>query len=280
MDYRRQYVAAPGRRFKIADADPSFADSKFDKVEAERIVEANRLRIAEGHMRLYAERRHSLLIVLQGLDTAGKDGVVTHIFQLVNPMGCRAVSFRQPSAEEAAHDFLWRAHLVTPPIGSIAIFNRSHYEGVLVERVHNLIDRKTLAERYRQINDFERLLTQSGTTIIKFFLNISEGEQLKRFKERLDDPAKQWKISEADYKEREYWRDYMGAYEEALTQCSVEHAPWYVIPSDHKWYRDLVASQILADTLEGMKIAAPAPSVDLEKIRELYHKDKRRMEAK
>jgi polyphosphate kinase 2 (PPK2 family) len=151
---------------------------------------------------------------------------------------------------------------------------------VLVERVHNLIDRKTLAERYRQINDFERLLTQSGTTIIKFFLNISEGEQLKRFKERLEDPDKQWKISEADYKERDYWQDYMRAYEEALTQCSVEHAPWYVIPSNHKWYRDLVASQILADTLDGMQIAAPKPSVDLEKIHELYRKEKRRMEAK
>jgi len=277
MDYRKQFIAPPGRRLKIVDADPSFADPKVDKVEAERIVETNRLRIAEAHMRLYAEGRHSLLIVLQGLDTAGKDGVVTRIFRLVNPLGCRAISFKQPSVEEASHDFLWRAHLVAPPAGAIAIFNRSYYEGVLVERVHNLVDRKTLAERYRQINDFERLLTETGTTIIKFFLNISEGEQLKRFKERLEDPSKQWKVSDADYREREYWKDYMAAYEEALAQCSLEHAPWYVIPANHKWFRDLAASEILADTMDGMKIATPKPSVDLEKIRELYRRDRRRM---
>ncbi|HYC24398.1 MAG TPA: PPK2 family polyphosphate kinase [Roseiarcus sp.] len=277
MDYRKQFIAPPGRRLKIVDADPSFADPKVDKVEAERIVETNRLRIAEAHMRLYAEGRHSLLIVLQGLDTAGKDGVVTRIFRLVNPLGCRAISFKQPSVEEASHDFLWRAHLVAPPAGAIAIFNRSYYEGVLVERVHNLVDRKTLTERYRQINDFERLLTETGTTIIKFFLNISEGEQLKRFKERLEDPSKQWKVSDADYREREYWKDYMAAYEEALAQCSLEHAPWYVIPANHKWFRDLAASEILADTMDAMKIANPKPSVDLEKIRELYRRDRRRM---
>jgi PPK2 family polyphosphate:nucleotide phosphotransferase len=280
MDYCKQFLAKPGKRFKIADVDSSFVDPKLDKAAAERMTEANRARIADGHMRLYAERRHSLLIVLQGLDTAGKDSVVTHILRQVNPLGCRAISFKQPSAEEAAHDFLWRAHRVAPPVGAMAIFNRSHYEGVLVERVHKLIDHKRLDERYGQINDFERLLTETGTTIIKCFLNISQGEQLKRFKERLDDPDKQWKISEADYKERDFWKDYMRAYGEALTRCSVDHAPWYVIPSDHKWFRDFAASQILADTLDAMKIAAPKPSVDLEKIRELYHKEKRRMEAK
>jgi PPK2 family polyphosphate:nucleotide phosphotransferase len=280
MDYRKQFLVEPGKRFKIAERASSFVDHKLDKADAERITETNRARIADGHMRLYAEGRHSLLIVLQGLDTAGKDGVVTHILRLVNPLGCRATSFKQPSAEEAAHDFLWRAHRVTPPAGAMAIFNRSHYEGVLVERVHSLIDRKTLGERYRQINDFERLLAETGTTIIKVFLNISQGEQLKRFKERLDDPAKQWKISEADYKERDYWKDYMRAYEEALTRCSFDHAPWYAIPADHKWFRDLAASQILADTLDAMKIAAPKPSVDLEKIHDLYRKERRRMEAK
>src|SRR5271169_1711548 len=173
MDYCKQFLVEPGKRFKIAEGASSFVDPKLDKADAERMTEANRARIADGHMRLYAEGRHSLLIVLQGLDTAGKDGVVTHILRLVNPLGCRATSFKQPSAEEAAHDFLWRAHRVTPPAGAIAIFNRSHYEGVLVERVHSLIDRKRLDERYRQINDFERLLAETGTTIIKVFLNIS-----------------------------------------------------------------------------------------------------------
>jgi PPK2 family polyphosphate:nucleotide phosphotransferase len=280
MDYRKQFLVEPGKRFKIANADPSFVDPKLSKGKAERVTEVNRERIAECHMRLYAERRHSLLIVLQGLDTAGKDSVVTHIFRLVNPLGCRVTSFRQPSAQEQAHDFLWRAHRATPERGAIAIFNRSHYEGVLVERVHHLIDRAEVVRRYRQINDFERLLAETDTKIIKLFLNISEREQLRRFKDRLDDADKQWKISEADYAERGYWADYMKAYEEALSECSAPHAPWYVIPSDHKWFRDLAASQVLADTLEAMKIAAPKPSVDLEKIRALYRQERDRLEKK
>src|SRR5579863_7892752 len=280
MDYRKQFLVEPGKPFKIAEADPSFIDPKLDKDKAERIIEANRERIADCHMRLYAERRQSLLIVLQGLDTAGKDSVVTHIFRLVNPLGCRVTNFKQPSVEEQAHDFLWRAHRVTPERGAIAIFNRSHYEGVLVERVHRLVDRAEIMRRYRQINNFERLLSETGTTIIKLFLNVSEREQLKRFKERLDDRAKQWKISEADYNERRYWPGYMKAYEDALNACSVRHAPWYVIPSDHRWFRDLAGSQILADTLQAMKIAAPKPSVDLKKIREIYRRERDRMGGK
>ena len=273
MDYCKEFLVKPRKRFKIAKVDPDFVDAKLDKKAAERVVEANRLRIAEGHMRLYAERRQSLLIVLQGLDTAGKDGVVTHIFRLVNPLGCVATSFKQPSAEELAHDFLWRAHKATPPRGAIGIFNRSHYEGVLIERVHKLISAKQLQQRYRQINDFERLLTETGTTIIKLFLLISREEQLVRFKDRLDDPTKQWKISEADYRERDYWDEYIEAYEDALCECSLAHAPWYVIPSNHKWFRDLAASQIVAETFDAMHIAKPEPSVDLDKIRKLYHKD-------
>jgi PPK2 family polyphosphate:nucleotide phosphotransferase len=275
MDYCKEFIVEPGKRFKIAKADPDFVDPKLAKKDAEQVVEANRRRIADGHMRLYAERRQSLLIVLQGLDTAGKDSIVTHIFRLVDPLGCVATSFKQPSAEELAHDFLWRAHKATPSRGSIGIFNRSHYEGVLVERVHDLVDKKEIHRRYRQINDFERLLNETGTTIIKFFLHISKEEQLSRFKDRLDDPSKQWKISEADYKEREYWDDYMEAYEDALNECSVDHAPWYVIPSNHKWFRDLAGSQIIADTFDDMNIAKPKPSVDLDQIRKLYHADAR-----
>jgi PPK2 family polyphosphate:nucleotide phosphotransferase len=275
-DYCKKFLVEPDKRFKMGKADPGFVDPKLDKSEAEKTIEANRQRIADGHMRLYAEKRQSLLIVLQGLDTAGKDSVVVHILRSVNPLGCRVTNFKQPSAEEQAHDFLWRAHRATPARGAIGVFNRSHYEGVLVERVHHVIGPKELRQRYRQINDFERLLAETGTTIVKFFLNISKGEQLARFKERLDDPAKQWKISEADYKEREYWDDYRKAYEDALTECSVKHAPWYVIPSDHKWFRDLAASQILAETFDAMKIAAPEPSVDLKKIRKLYEAEARR----
>jgi PPK2 family polyphosphate:nucleotide phosphotransferase len=276
VDYRKKFRVEPGKRFKIGKSDSRFTDPTLDKRAAEKIIEANRERIAMGHMCLYAEKRQSLLIVLQGLDTAGKDGVVAHIFRAVNPLGCRVVNFKQPSDEEQAHDFLWRAHRATPERGSIVIFNRSHYEGVLVERVHGFIDREELRQRYRQINDFERLLAETGATIVKFFLNISKAEQLERFKARLDDPAKQWKISEADYKERDYWDDYMSAYRDALTECSAEHAPWYAIPSDHKWFRDLAASQILADTFEAMKIAAPKPTVDLKKIRKLYDAEARR----
>jgi PPK2 family polyphosphate:nucleotide phosphotransferase len=278
MDYRKTFLVEPGKRFKIGKADPAFADPKLDKDKAQDAIEANRERIAEGHMRLYAERRQSLLIVLQGLDTAGKDGVVAHILRSVNPLGCRVTNFKQPSAEEQAHDFLWRAHRATPERGAIAVFNRSHYEGVLVERVHGSIGHKELRQRFRQINDFERLLAETGTTIVKCFLNISEREQLARFKDRLEDPAKQWKISESDYNERRLWKDYMSAYEDALTQCSTKHAPWYAVPSDHKWFRDLATSQILAETFEAMKIAAPKPSVDLEKVRKLYEKEVRRME--
>jgi PPK2 family polyphosphate:nucleotide phosphotransferase len=274
--YCKKFLAAPGKRFKIHKADPGFTDPDVDKDEGRKALEANRERIADGHMRLYAEKRQSLLIVLQGLDTAGKDSIVSHILRSVNPLGCRVSNFKQPSAEEAAHDFLWRAHRATPDRGAIAVFNRSHYEGVLVERVHGFIDKKELKQRYRQINDFERLLAETGTTIVKFFLNISKGQQLSRFKERLDNPAKQWKISEADYKERDYWDDYMKAYEEMLSECSVKHAPWYVIPSDHKWFRDLAASQILAETFDDMKIAAPKPTVDLKTIEELYEKEAER----
>jgi PPK2 family polyphosphate:nucleotide phosphotransferase len=273
QSYARKFLVTPGKRFKIAKADPGFADPDIDREKAERVIEFNRQRIADAHMRLYAERRQSLLIVLQGLDTAGKDGLVTHLFRSVNPLGCQAISFREPSAEEKAHDFLWRAHKAAPSRGSIAIFNRSHYEGVLVERVHGLVKPSDVKERFRQINHFEKLLRESGTTIVKFFLNISKREQLVRFKDRLEDPAKQWKISEADYRERDFWDDYQRAYEDVLAECSTRDAPWYAIPSDHKWFRDLAASCILAVTLEAMKIAAPKATVDLKAIRRLYEKE-------
>jgi PPK2 family polyphosphate:nucleotide phosphotransferase len=189
----------------------------------------------------------------------------------MNPQGCRVHAFRQPSAEEAAHDFLWRAHQAAPARGEVVIFNRSHYEDVLVVRVHNLVPKSVWSCRYERINAFEQGLIEDGTQILKFYLHISKGEQLERFKDRLDDPAKRWKISEADYRERQFWDDYTAAYEDALSRCSTEHAPWFVIPADHKWFRNLAVARILVEHLEGLKMSYPEPTVDLDHIRREYH---------
>jgi PPK2 family polyphosphate:nucleotide phosphotransferase len=222
--------------------------------------------------RMYAENKHSLLIALQGLDAAGKDGVVRHVLTGMNPSGCISVNFKQPTKEDLAHDFLWRVHPHVPAKGSVAIFNRSHYEDVLVVRVHRLAPEKVWSKRYDQINDFERLIvTENNTTVLKFFLHISKEEQLARFKKRLDDPDRQWKISDSDYKEREYWDDYTKAFEHVLTKTSMEHAPWFIIPSNHKWFRDLAISQIIVRQMEEMDMQLPKPTVNLAKIRREYH---------
>jgi len=190
----------------------------------------------------------------------------------MNPSGCVSVNFKQPTVEDLAHDFLWRVHPHVPARGSVAIFNRSHYEDVLVARVHNLVPEKVWAKRYDQINDFEQLIsTENNTTILKFFLHISKDEQLARFKKRLDDQARQWKISESDYKERDYWDDYIEAFEDVLTKTSTKHAPWFIIPSNHKWFRNLSISQIIARTMEEMDMKMPQPTVNLAEIRREYH---------
>jgi PPK2 family polyphosphate:nucleotide phosphotransferase len=220
---------------------------------------------------LYAEHRHSILIVLQALDAGGKDGTIKHVFSGVNPQGVRVASFKQPTAPELAHDFLWRVHPHAPGRGEIAIFNRSHYESVLVERVHKLIDKSTWTRRYGEIRDFEDLLCRNGTTILKFFLHISKEEQLARFAQRLEDPGHNWKISEADYTEREFWDDYIEAFEDAIRATSTREAPWYVIPSNAKWFRNLAVSQIIADAMADLGLAYPPPSVNLAEIRRKYH---------
>jgi PPK2 family polyphosphate:nucleotide phosphotransferase len=207
---------------------------------------------------------------VQALDAAGKDGVVRHLFSGMNPQGTAVHGFKQPSAEEAAHDFLWRAHLRTPGKGEVVIFNRSHYEDVLVVRVHKLVPKSVWSKRFDLINDFERMLARNGTRILKFFLHISPEEQLARFKERLEDPARNWKISESDYSERELWPQYVEAYEEALERTSTKHAPWFVIPANHKWFRNLAASRIIADTMEDMGLKLPPTRVDLSEIRRKY----------
>ncbi len=221
---------------------------------------------------LYAENRQGLLIVLQGLDAAGKDGTIRHVLGMMNPQGCTVTSFKEPTPIEARHDFLWRVHPHAPARGEVAIFNRSHYEDVLVARVHQLCSKPQLALRYDQINQFESLLTtQNKTHVIKFFLHISREEQLARFAARLDDPAKHWKISTADYTERQHWDVYQEAYALALKKTDTDKAPWYVIPADHKWYRNYAVARIVLETLEAMAPTLPKPTVDLNQVRKEFH---------
>jgi len=271
MDYRKTFLVAPGHRARLAHRDPGFTDEATDKHSATREIAKVQRRLDELQFQLFAEQRRSLLICLQALDAGGKDGVIRHVFGVMNPQGCRVASFKQPSAEELAHDFLWRVERQAPKRGEVVVFNRSHYEDVLVVRVHDMVPKKVWSARWAMINDFERRLVANGTHIVKFFLQISKEEQLERFRQRLDDPSRHWKISETDYTEREYWDDYVAAYEDAIGECSTADAPWYVIPSDHKWFRNLAVSRILLETMEGLGIRVPKPTVDVEEIRRKYH---------
>ena len=271
-NYSKKLVVKPGTKIRLKDFDPGYHGKHGSHESALPEIEENRQKMDELQYLMYAENKHSLLVVLQGLDAAGKDGVVRHVFTGMNPEGCAAVNFKEPTAKELAHDFLWRVHPHVPAKGSVVIFNRSHYEDVLVARVHGLVPKKIWSKRYDEINDFEHLIvTENNTTILKFFLHISKDEQLARFKERLDNPTRQWKISESDYKEREYWGDYVKAFEDVLTKTSTEHAPWFIIPSNHKWFRDLAISQIIVQQMEGMGMQFPKPIVNLAEIRREYH---------
>ena len=271
MSYLKQFKVEQGSKVKLKNFDPSFTGGHKSPKSAADEIEHYQKKLRELQDLLYAEHRHSLLICLQAVDTGGKDGVINHVLGAMNPQGCRVAPFKQPSAEEAAHDFLWRAHKAAPACGEVVIFNRSHYEDVLVVRVHNLVPKDVWSRRYDQINNFEKELVAHETHILKFFLHISKEEQLKRFKERLDDPTKHWKISEADYKERGFWKDYVGAYEEALSRCSTSHAPWFVIPSNHKWFRDLAIARIVVEHLESLRMKYPKAAVNIGKIRREYH---------
>jgi PPK2 family polyphosphate:nucleotide phosphotransferase len=271
MDYRKKFRIEPGERVKLADIDPGQTGKHLTEDEAGPQLAADSERLATLQARLWAEHERSLLIVLQAMDAGGKDGTVKHVFSSVDPAGVFVRSFKVPTPEERAHDFLWREHRVAPGAGEITIFNRSYYEAVLVERVHELVPKKIWSKRYDRINEFEKLLVQSGTVILKFFLHISADEQLHRFGARLDDPDKQWKISDADYAERAFWDDYQDAYTDLLERCSTEHAPWYIIPANHKWFRSLAIARILVDTLDEMDPRYPKPSVDLDAIRRRYH---------
>jgi PPK2 family polyphosphate:nucleotide phosphotransferase len=271
VDYRKQFCVKSGEKVRLNKLDPSETDKLTSEDQGKEHAEHYLKQVAHQQVLLYAEHKHSVLVVLQAVDAGGKDGTIRHVFSGVNPQGVDVASFKQPTPLELAHDFLWRVHAQAPRAGQIVIFNRSHYEDVLVTRVHKLVDKKTCVRRYEHIRDFEALLAESGTTILKFFLHISKEEQLARFAQRLDDPGRNWKISESDYSERELWDDYIDAFEDAISATSTANAPWYVIPANHKWFRNLAVSQIIADTMANLGLAFPAPSVNLAEIKRKYH---------
>ena len=271
MDYREKFVVEPGAKVRLSKIDPSYTGKYETHEKAAPEIAKHLERMQKLQYLLYADGRQSLIVVLQALDAAGKDGVVRHAFSGMNPQGTCVFGFKQPSKEEAAHDFLWRAHLRTPAKGQVVIFNRSHYEDVLVVRVHDLVAESVWSKRYDLINDFEKMLSASGTHIVKFYLHISPEEQLSRFAQRLDDPARNWKISESDYSERKLWPQYVEAYQDAMELTSTKRAPWYVIPANHKWFRDLAISQIIADTMDEMGLKLPPAQVNLADIRRKYH---------
>jgi PPK2 family polyphosphate:nucleotide phosphotransferase len=242
-----------GSEVKLKDYDPDYTDKDVDHDSAAQELEKLSKELRDLQEALYEAQHHSVLIVLQGMDTSGKDGTIRHVMAQVNPQGCQVHSFKVPTQEELAHDFLWRVHKVAPPKGILGIFNRSHYEDVLVVRVHNLVPKEVWQERYEQINHFEQLLTSSGTILLKFFLHISKDEQERRLLARVQDKDKAWKISPSDWTERKYWQDYQEAYEDALSKCSTKEAPWYIVPANHKWYRNLAVARTIVQVLRKYK---------------------------
>jgi PPK2 family polyphosphate:nucleotide phosphotransferase len=242
-----------GTNVKLKDYDPNYVDKEVERDTVDRELEKLHNELGELQELMWAAQNRSVLIILQGMDTSGKDGTIRHIFARVNPQGCYVYAFKEPTEEELAHDFLWRVQKVTPGKGYLGIFNRSHYEDVLVVRVHNLVPEAVWSQRYKAINNFEKLLTDNDTLILKFFLHISSDEQERRLLAREQDKDKAWKVSPGDWKERQYWDDYQKAYEDALSKCSTDEAPWYIVPSNHKWYRNLAIAHTLVETMRQYK---------------------------
>ncbi|MEA3419847.1 MAG: polyphosphate kinase 2 family protein [Campylobacterota bacterium] len=271
MNYSKKFRVKPGTKVDLDKIDAGYKDKYESHAHALPEIEAYDQKLHDLQYLMYAEDKRSLLIVLQGRDAAGKDGTINHVLAAMNPQGCTVTGFKVPSKEEAAHDFLWRIHKATPHKGHVAIFNRSQYEDVLVVRVHNLVPESVWSKRYDHINNFEKLLHDNNTHILKFYLHIDADEELERFKQRIDDPARHWKISEGDYAERPYWDAYTDAFNAALSKCSTEHAPWFIIPSNHKWFRNLAISQIISETMESLNMKFPAPTVDIKEIKKKYH---------
>jgi PPK2 family polyphosphate:nucleotide phosphotransferase len=272
MKVVKQLLVKPGsapRLRKIATGATPGCPSK-EKAAEELPAMLEELRKLQ--YQLFAENRRAVLVVLQAMDAAGKDGLVRGVFSGFNPQACRVTPFKAPTAEELAHDFLWRIHKQVPPRGEIGVFNRSHYEDVLIVRVHGLVEKRVWKARYGQIRVFEKLLGDNGVTIVKFFLHISRDEQKERLLARLDNPQRNWKFSEADLAERQYWDDYQRAYEDAMGQCGTRAAPWYVIPADHKWYRNWAVAHILLQTMRNMRLKFPKPRADVKSLRRQLEK--------
>ncbi|MBV9615048.1 MAG: polyphosphate kinase 2 family protein [Ktedonobacteraceae bacterium] len=242
-----------GSKVSLKDYDPGYTGEHTDHAEAKQELAKLGDELSELQEALAAAHHQSLLMILQGMDTSGKDGTIRHVFSGVNPQGCEVHSFKEPTPEELGHDFLWRVHKVVPAKGMMGIFNRSHYEDVLVARVHNLVPEEVWSRRYKEINAFEKLLANNGTIVLKFFLHISYEEQKRRLLAREQDKDKAWKLSASDWAERKYWNDYQSAYEDALSQCSTDEAPWYIVPADHKWYRNLAVAHTLVHTMHKYK---------------------------
>ncbi len=263
MNAAKHCIVKPGSKLRLKHRDP---DDTYGIRRDDKAHEKTIRRLREQQHLLYADRRYALLIVLQALDAGGKDGTIRHVMSGVNPQGCEVTSFKAPSTSELAHDYLWRVHHAVPSLGNIGIFNRSHYEDVLIVRVHRLVPDEVWSKRYRQINEFERMLTQNGVTILKFFLHISKEEQKRRFEARIQDSSRNWKLSLPDFEERQHWDDYQEAYEDALQKCSTEWAPWYIVPANRKWLRNHIIADVIVKALDDMKLKYPAPTVDVSKV--------------
>jgi len=263
----KRYLVKSGGKINLSKIDPN--DSFYfdgDKEEGkEELLKLND-RLEELQELLYAEHKHKILIVLQAMDAGGKDGTIRHVFEGVNPQGVKVASFKVPSSKELDHDYLWRIHKHTPGKGEIVIFNRSHYEDVLVVRVHEFVPKSVWSRRYQHIRDFEQILAEEGTTILKFFLHIDRDEQKERFQARLNTPHKQWKFSLGDLKERKHWDNYMEAFQDALSETSTKEAPWYIIPANRKWYRNLIISRIIIKTLDELNMSYPSPEDNLDDV--------------
>jgi PPK2 family polyphosphate:nucleotide phosphotransferase len=261
-----RYRVKPGQPVNLADWDPQDRGNFDSKSEGQAELARLNKELEELQELLYAENKHKLLIVLQAMDTGGKDGVIRHVFDGVNPQGVKVASFKVPTPVELSHDFLWRIHQQTPGHGEIVIFNRSHYEDVLVVRVNNLAPPEVWGRRFDHINAFERLLVDEGATILKFYLHICKDEQARRLQARLDEPHKRWKFARRDLEERKLWPDYMRAYEDALSRTSTEWAPWYVVPANRKWYRNWVISTVVVNALKGLNMHFPPAEGGLDEI--------------
>jgi PPK2 family polyphosphate:nucleotide phosphotransferase len=266
-DLAKRFLVEPGEKVNLSKRDPGDTAGLRSKSEYLAIVQKNIQRLFDLQTLLAANDQYAVLIVLQAMDAGGKDGTIRHVMTGLNPQACRVTSFKVPNQEEARHDFLWRIHNAVPRRGEIGIFNRSHYEDVLVARVHKLVPKHVWSGRYQQINDFEKMLANNNVMIFKFFLHISREEQTRRLEQRVEDPRKNWKISLADVTERRFWDRYVEAYEDALTECSTKHAPWYVIPANQKSFRNLAVSQILADAMASWKMRYPPPAANMGELR-------------